>query len=78
MSCPYDRDLRTAMCNELSNADECKEIGNGLPISSTLKVILGGKPDIMDFSNLVPVWCIAAKWVHKMYMRTVNERSGVG
>ena len=78
MSCPYNRDLRTAMCNELSNMDECKEIWNEIPNTSSLKVLLGGKPDNMEFACLVSAWCIAAKWVHKMYMRRVNERSGVG
>ena len=78
LSCPYNIDFRTEMFNELANTDGCKEIWNVLSNSSILKVILGGKPDNMEFPDLVPVWCIAAKWVHKMYMRTVNERAGVG
>ena len=78
MSCPYNTDLRTAMCNELSTMRECRDIWNVIPNTCTLKVILGGTPDNMEFSSLIPVWCTAAKWVHKMYLRTVNERSGVG
>ena len=78
MSCPANIDFRTQMCNELSTTDGCKEIWNDLSASSALKTILGGKPDYMDFSSFVPIWCITAKWVHLMYMRTVSERSGVG
>ena len=78
MSCPYNRDYRDLMYEELSNNNECKELWNLLPKPSMLKVILGGKTGNSDFSIFVPIWCIVAKWVHKMYFRIVNERSGVG
>ena len=78
MTCPNNIDLRQSMCNESLASEECKDIWDMVPNTSTLKVLLGGKFGNLDFESLIPVWCNAAFWIHRMYMRTVNKGSSIG
>ena len=78
MSCQNNSDLRQQMCSDLLTRNDCRDIWNMVPATSVFKVLLGGREDSMDFESLVPVWCVSAYWIHRMYLRTVEERSGIG
>ena len=78
MSCPYNQDLRTYMFNELNTSIESRLIWRHINAHETLKIILGGKKDDIDLEDMVPIWCITCVWVTRMYIRTINDRTGVG
>ena len=78
MSCPYNCDFRTLLSEELSTNNDSKDIWVNVPSANVMGVLLGGKPEGWDFMDLVPVWCIAAKWIHKMYEKTIKERAEIG
>ena len=78
MSCPYNQDLRTYMFNELNTSVESRLIWRQINAHETLKIILGGKKEDIDFEDMIPIWCITCVWVTRMYIRTINDRTGVG
>ena len=78
MSCPYNDDLREHMFSELSNTDISAGQWSEVTPQDIYKVLLGGKIASIDFTDMIPVWCTAAKWVHKMYIRTLQDRAGIG
>ena len=78
LTCPYNIDIRVQMLNELSLSIECREIWQSIAIPDTLKVLFGGIPNGRDFNDMIPIWCIASKWIHIMYDRTVQNREGIG
>ena len=79
MSCPHNDEMRASLFHELSTSDVCREVWEQVPAVDTLKVILGGKPnDDFEFNDLIPIWRTAAAWIHKMYERTIKDRTGIG
>ena len=78
MTCPYNYDLRVQMFETLSTNAASREIWQYIPASDTLCVLLGGSATNVEFHSMVPIWCIAAEWIHQVYLRTVKDRTGVG
>ena len=78
LTCPNNIDTRVQMLNELSTDIECREIWQSIDAPDTLKVLLGGMPHGREFNDMIPIWCIASKWIHITYFRTVRNREGVG
>ena len=62
----------------LSTNAESREIWQSIPASDILCVLLGGTPPNFDFNSMVPIWCIASEWIHQVYIRTIEDRTGIG
>ena len=78
MSCPYNNDMRIQMFNELSTNIVCGELWQSISARYVLCTLLGGTPDNSDLRKVVTIWSIASKWIHQMYQRVTENRTGVG
>ena len=78
MACPHNDNLKNSLFNEMATLDSCKGIWERIPAAGVLNVILGGKPENVEFEDVVPIWYTVAVWVHKMYEQTITDRTGVG
>ena len=58
--------MRNSLFHELSTLDACKGIWESIPAADTLKVSLGGNPENSEFNDLIPIWCTAAVWIHRI------------
>ena len=78
MTCPYNSNLRFMMFEDLSTNAASRDIWLNISASDTLSVLLGGSAPNVEFDNMMPIWCIAAEWIHQVYLRTLEDRTGVG
>ena len=78
MSCAHNDDLRISMINEIENSNDCLYIWADMSPQHTYKVLLGSKADNTNYEDMIPIWCIAAIWIQRMYKRTINDRAGIG